>query len=65
MKNAVMELVKLVVILVASILIDLPLLVAQVIWFGFAWFIKANPTSSDIEIASLLGVESWWDEQEV
>ena len=65
MRKAVMDLMKLVVILLAAILIDLPLLVAQVIWFGFVWFVKARPTASDIEIASFLGVEPWWDEQEV
>ncbi len=65
MKKAVKNLLALIVTLVMAIFIDLPLAVGQFLWFGFVWFIKANPTESDVAIASFLGIEPWWDEWEV
>ena len=65
MRNAVKNLVALVVTLSLAVFIDLPMAMGQLVWFGFVWLIKANPTESDTEIASLLGVEPWWEEEDI
>ena len=65
MKNAVLNLITLIITLAMAVFIDLPMAVGQLVWFGFVWFIKANPTESDVQIASLLGVEPWWEEEDI
>ena len=62
MKNAVMNLLALIATLIAAIC-DLPFMVGNAIAFMIAWSLRVeHPTDADKEIASYLGIETWWEE---